>query len=70
MIDIKDRTAPSIDPEQPMHDAPVERRLDPVDARQGETKNVTRKVLGWGLFLVILAFAAIYIWNMLMPAHQ
>ena len=63
VMQLKDTTAPSINPEQPMHDAPVERHVDVEDARQGETPNVTRKVLTWGLVLVVIAFAAAYVWQ-------
>jgi hypothetical protein len=37
--------------------APV---LTKTEARQGITPHVTRYVLGWGLLLVIVAFALIY----------
>lgn len=66
-MELKDKTAPAIDPEQPMHDAPIERHLDVNDARQAETPNIARKVLAWSMVLVIVAFAVVYVWSVMTP---
>ena len=47
---------------QPVDDY-KKRVLSTEDARQGETPNVTRKVLTWGLVLVVIAFVAVYLWQ-------
>jgi len=66
-MEVKDKTAPAIDPAQPMHDTTEERLLTTDEARQAETPNIARKVLAWSLVLVIIAFAAVYVWSMLTP---
>jgi hypothetical protein len=35
--------------------------LTKTEARQGITPHVTRYVLGWGLLLIVVAFALIYL---------
>lgn len=37
------------------------RVLSPTQARQGVTPHITRYVLGWGMFLVVCAFALVYL---------
>lgn len=53
---------------QPLDDKPIERVLSKTDARQGDRSNVTRKVLTWGLVLVVIAFAVAYYWQHLSGA--
>ena len=47
---------------QSEHDTGKVRELTATSARQGITPHVTRYVLGYGLALVILAFAIVYAW--------
>ena len=53
---------------QPLNDIKVQRVISKEDARQGDTPNVTRKVLSWGLVLVVIAFATAYIWQHMIGA--
>ncbi len=41
-----------------MEDGPD--HINTTEARQGTTPHMTRYILGWGLFLVIVAFVLIY----------
>ena len=41
-----------------MHDGPE--HVTTTEARAGTTPRMTRYILGWGLFLVIVAFALVY----------
>ena len=49
---------------QPVHDKDVERIVPKVEARQGSRTLLNRNVLIWSLVLVIVAFGAIYVWNL------
>jgi hypothetical protein len=44
-----------------MNDGPD--HISTTEARAGTTPRMTRYILGWGLFLVIVAFALIYFLN-------
>lgn len=65
MMEAKMTEAKIAEAEQPLHDKHVERVVSNVKARQGSRTLVNRDVLIWSLVLVILAFAAVYVWTML-----
>ena len=48
--------------EQPVHDTPTERIKQTVAVRQGSRNPMNRYVLVWSMGLILVAFAALFLW--------